>query len=67
VLVPRLLIWNSLTPVGAADEGACHVLASLSHPLLPHELDRSQKPLLKIVKIGLSNLANRRVRFCRDQ
>jgi hypothetical protein len=32
VLVLRLLIWSSLTPVGATDAGARHVLASLSHP-----------------------------------
>jgi hypothetical protein len=32
VLVPRLLIWSSMTPVGATNASAHHVLASLSHP-----------------------------------
>jgi hypothetical protein len=35
--------------------------------LLPHEMNRDRKPLLETIETERSDLANRTVRFCRDQ
>jgi hypothetical protein len=34
---------------------------------LPHESNKRQKLLLEVVETGVSGLANRMVRFCRDR
>jgi hypothetical protein len=35
--------------------------------MLPHEMNRDQKPLLKTAETGWSGLANGTIRFCQDR
>jgi hypothetical protein len=54
---------------GPGDVSSCPLLLKITSMviLLPHKMNRDRKSLLKTIETERSDLANRTVRFCRDQ